>query len=128
MAAGIRAIDHVVLTAGDLESTVAFYCDVLGLEIEEFGEGRFALTFGDQKINLHQSGQEFEPKAARPAVGGLDICFLTETPIGEVQAGLEEKGVHIEQGPVPRAGATGPLMSIYLRDPDGNLVEIANRV
>jgi catechol 2,3-dioxygenase-like lactoylglutathione lyase family enzyme len=128
MSAGILAIDHVVLTAGDLEATIAFYCDVLGMEVEEFGEGRFALTFGGQKINLHQSGREFEPKAARPSVGGLDICFLTETPIEDVHAELEAKGVTIEQGPVPRAGATGPLISIYLRDPDGNLIEIANRV
>lgn len=128
MTADIQAIDHVVLTAGDLEATIAFYCDVLGMEIEEFGEGRFALIFGVQKINLHQAGREFEPKAAKPTAGGLDLCFLTGTPIDAVRAELEAKGVTIEQGPVPRAGATGPLMSIYLRDPDGNLIEIANRV
>ncbi|MEM9099307.1 MAG: VOC family protein [Pseudomonadota bacterium] len=121
----IKSLDHLVLTVASIEETVAFYCGALGMEEVVFGEGRRALAFGAQKINLHQAGQEFEPKAARPMPGSGDLCFLADRPLAEVIAGLEALGLALEDGPVPRTGATGPIMSIYLRDPDGNLVEIS---
>ncbi|MDR7117969.1 VOC family protein [Caulobacter sp. BE254] len=119
-------LDHLVLTVADLDRTIAFYRDVLGMRLETFGQGRKALTFGDQKINLHQAGHEFEPKALRPTRGSADLCFLAATPLEQVAAHVEALGVAIEEGPVRRTGATGPILSIYVRDPDGNLVEIAN--
>lgn len=123
----IRSIDHLVLTVADIEATCAFYQHVLGMDIIVFGEGRKALAFGDQKINLHRSGAEFEPKALRPTPGSADLCLLTATPLGAVVAHLKAIGVAIVEGPVPRTGATGPILSVYIRDPDGNLIEVANR-
>jgi catechol 2,3-dioxygenase-like lactoylglutathione lyase family enzyme len=122
----VGGIDHLVLTVADIERTVAFYRDVLGCVPVTFGQGRRALAFGDQKINLHQAGREFEPKATRPTPGSADLCFVTATPITDVVATLELRGVPIEEGPVPRAGAQGPMTSVYLRDPDGNLLEVAS--
>ena len=121
----IDRIDHLVLTVADLDRTVAFYTDVLGLTAETFGEGRTALTFGRQKINLHVAGAEFEPKAAAPGPGTADFCLITETPLDQVVEQLAASGVQIEVGPVPKQGALGPMHSVYLRDPDRNLVEIA---
>ena len=121
-------LDHLVLTVADLDRTIVFYRDVLGMRLETFGEGRKALVFGDQKINLHQAGHEFEPKALRPTRGSADLCFLAATPLEQAAAHLETMGVAIEEGPVRRTGATGPILSIYVRDPDGNLVEVANPV
>jgi catechol 2,3-dioxygenase-like lactoylglutathione lyase family enzyme len=123
----VRALDHLVLTVADPEATVAWYASALGLRRVEFGEGRLALGFGGQKINLHRAGHEIEPKAARPTPGSSDLCFLTAS-LAEVIARLGRSGTPIEVGPVRRAGATGPLVSIYLRDPDGNLVEVAEPV
>ena len=122
----INAIDHIVFTVEDIETTCEFYQRVLGMEVITFGEGRNALGFGRQKINLHQRGREFEPKAAAPAPGSQDICFLTDTPIADVKKQLEALGIAIEDGPVRRTGATGPILSVYFRDPDGNLIEVAN--
>ncbi len=122
----IHRIDHLVLTVKDIERTCAFYESVLGFEVVTFGQGRKALQFGRQKLNLHQQGKEFEPKAAVPTPGAIDLCFITDTPIDKVRHELEEKHVSIEQGPVERTGAVGRLLSIYLSDPDGNLIEIAN--
>ena len=122
----IERLDHLVLTVADLEATVDFYSRVLGMRPETFGEGRRALRFGDQKINLHLAGHEFEPKAERPTPGSADLCFVTETPLEEVQRHLADAGVAIEEGPVNRTGAVGPIRSVYLRDPDGNLIEISN--
>lgn len=122
----IRALDHLVLTVASIEATCAFYTRVLGMDVERFAEGRFALRFGDQKINLHQAGKEFEPKADRATPGSGDLCFLTDTPAADVVAHLESLDIPVIQGPVPRTGATGPLISVYFRDPDGNLVEVAN--
>lgn len=126
----VLSLDHLVLTVADPDATVRFYEDVLGMRSEVFqpadGTTRTALKFGAQKINLHQAGREFEPKAAQPVPGSADLCFLSKLPIADWQALLEEKGIAIEQGPVPRTGATGPLISIYLRDPDQNLIEISN--
>jgi catechol 2,3-dioxygenase-like lactoylglutathione lyase family enzyme len=122
----VDRIDHVVLTVADVDRTIAFYERALGMRAVAFGEGRRALAFGDQKLNLHQAGREFAPHAATPAPGGVDICFTTTTPLDEVVAHLRAQGVAIESGPVAKTGARAALRSIYLRDPDGNLVEIAN--
>jgi catechol 2,3-dioxygenase-like lactoylglutathione lyase family enzyme len=121
----ISSLDHLVLTVRDLDATVRFYVEALGMELREFGEGRKALHFGSQKINLHLGGHEFEPKAAQPTPGSGDLCFLTERPLAEISERLESRGYRIIEGPVARTGATGPIRSIYTRDPDGNLVEIA---
>jgi catechol 2,3-dioxygenase-like lactoylglutathione lyase family enzyme len=126
MASFSIAIDHVVLTVRSIDATVAFYADVLGIEAVTFGEGRRALQVGGQKINLHEAGHEFEPKARRPTPGSGDLCFVTDQRVDEVIARLGRLGVPIEEGPVARTGATGPIRSVYVRDPDGNLVEIAN--
>lgn len=122
----IDSLDHLVLTVADIEATCAFYRRVLGMEVVTFAEGRKALAFGRQKINLHPHGREFDPKAQRPTPGSGDLCFLTSTPIGEVVAHLTAQGVTIVDGPVRRTGATGPILSVYFRDPDGNLIEVAN--
>jgi catechol 2,3-dioxygenase-like lactoylglutathione lyase family enzyme len=122
----IDRIDHIVLTVHDLERTCDFYTRVLGMEVVKFGEGRTALAFGRQKLNLHQAGREFEPKALKPTPGSIDLCFITETPLAEVIEHVKACEVKIAEGPVPKTGATGPMSSIYVRDPDGNLVEISN--
>ena len=123
----ITSLDHLVLTVGDLDATVRFYVAGLGMELREFGEGRKALHFGSQKINLHLAGHEFEPKAAHPTPGSGDLCLLTGQPLAEISERLASLGYPIIEGPVARAGATGPIRSIYTRDPDGNLIEIARR-
>jgi catechol 2,3-dioxygenase-like lactoylglutathione lyase family enzyme len=119
-------IDHLVLTVQDLEKTCEFYVRVLDMEEITFGENRKALKFGQQKLNLHQVGHEFEPKAKRPTSGAIDLCLITETPLEEVKLHLEKCEVAIEMGIVPRTGAMGAIDSIYIRDPDGNLIEIAH--
>jgi catechol 2,3-dioxygenase-like lactoylglutathione lyase family enzyme len=124
----IDRIDHLVLTVKDIERTCVFYESVLGFEVIAFEQGRKALQFGKQKLNLHQQGREFEPKAAAPTPGAIDLCFITETPIEVVRRELEEKNVPVEEGPVERTGAVGKLLSVYLRDPDQNLIEIANYI
>ncbi len=123
----IRSLDHIVLTCADPEATVAFY-ERVGMQREEFGGGRLALRFGDQKINLHQAGAEFQPHAATPLPGTGDLCLLVDGPIEAVVAHLGDVGIPIEEGPVDRTGAVGPLRSVYVRDPDGNLVEFAEQV
>lgn len=124
----VRAIDHVVLTVRDVERTLSFYQRALGMTPVAFGEGRRALAFGDQKLNLHQAGREFEPKAAFPTPGAIDLCLLTDVPMGEVIAHLRAAGVAVELGPVAKTGARHPLRSVYFRDPDGNLIEVSNEV
>lgn len=128
----LRALDHLVLTVADIPTTLAFYRDVLGMSPQQFtpkgGAPRWALVFGVQKINLHQAGQEFEPKAQSPRPGSADLCFLSDVPLADWQAHLHDLGVAVEEGPVPRTGATGPILSLYLRDPDGNLIEVSNPV
>jgi len=115
------------MTVRDLEATLRFYRDGLGMEPRWFGpnQERVALHFGSQKINLHVLGKEFEPKAAFPTPGSADLCFLTNQPLEDVKAKLEAAGLTIIEGPVQRSGATGPILSIYLRDPDNNLIEVA---
>ena len=122
----VERIDHVVLTVADIDRTIAFYQRALGMRAVTFGEGRRALAVGDQKLNLHQAGREFVPHAKAPEPGSVDICFTTTTPLDEVVSHLRSLGLAIESGPVTKTGARAALRSIYLRDPDGNLVEIAN--
>jgi len=122
----IDRIDHLVLTVEDVERTVAFYVDVLGMTEVTFGSGRKALTFGSSKINLHQRGREFEPKSANPTPGSADLCLIVDNPLDVVAADLAASGVVIEEGPVERTGAQGPITSIYVRDPDRNLIELSN--
>jgi catechol 2,3-dioxygenase-like lactoylglutathione lyase family enzyme len=124
----VERLDHLVLTVQDIQTTCTFYTVVLGMRTVHFGQGRIALAFGTQKINLHQRGQEFEPKAAVPTPGSADLCFLTATPVEEVAAHLAACGVAVEEGPVERTGAMGRIRSVYCRDPDGNLIELANLV
>jgi catechol 2,3-dioxygenase-like lactoylglutathione lyase family enzyme len=122
----IDRLDHLVLTVASIEATAEFYTRVLGMEAVTFSAGRTALTFGTSKINLHEAGNEFEPKARRPTPGSADICLIVEDDIAEVMAELAATGVTVEEGPVPRTGATGPITSCYLRDPDQNLIELSN--
>jgi len=122
----IDRIDHVVLTVDDLERTIAFYVEVLGMTEVSFGSGRKALTFGSSKLNLHQRGREFEPKAAKPTPGSADLCLIADEPLEVVVADLAARGVAIEEGPVSRTGARGPITSVYVRDPDRNLIELSN--
>jgi catechol 2,3-dioxygenase-like lactoylglutathione lyase family enzyme len=122
-----RSPDHLMLTLRDPDATVRFDVEGLGMRLETFGGGRKALHFSEQKINLHVAGREFEPKAERPTPGAADLCFLTESPLAEIGERLASLGHAVTEGPVARIGATGPLRSIYARDPDGNLVEIARR-
>jgi catechol 2,3-dioxygenase-like lactoylglutathione lyase family enzyme len=124
----IASIDHLVLTVADVAASCDFYSRVLNMQVVAFGGGRKALSFGQEKINLHQSGKEFEPKAERPTPGSADICLITETPIDQVVGHLIACGIHMLEGPVPRTGATGPIVSVYFRDPDGNLIEVSNYV
>ena len=121
----IHHLDHLVLTTRDEAACVRFYRDVLGMRLETFGEGRKALVFGSQKINLHVAGKEFEPKAQHPTPGALDLCFICSVPLEQAMARLQASGIPIECGPVPRTGAQGPIRSIYVRDPDLNLIEIS---
>ena len=122
----IDHLDHLVLTVADIEATVDFYTRVLGMQAVTFGEGRKALAFGNQKINLHQAGREFEPKAERSTPGSADLCFIVATPLEQVIANLQAQQVAIVEGPVQRTGATGPIRSVYVRDPDLNLIELSN--
>lgn len=122
----IDRLDHLVLTVADVEVTVEFYRDVLGMEPVVFGDGRTALNFGRSKINLHQMGKEFEPKAAHPVAGSADLCLITLDPLDDVIAELTAHRVVIEEGPVGRTGALGPMRSVYFRDPDQNLIEVSN--
>jgi len=122
----IARLDHLVLTVADLERTCAFYTRVLGMEVVTFGEGRTALRFGQQKINLHPADNIPGLVAGRPTAGSGDLCFITETPVAEVVAHLGRCGVPIVAGPGPRAGAIGTIQSVYFRDPDQNLVEVSN--
>lgn len=124
----IEQLDHLVMTVRDLARTRDFYVEVLGMQCITFGAGRLALQFGSQKINLHLVGHEFEPKAALPQPGSLDLCLLTNTPLDTVIDELQQHQVVIIEGPVARTGARGPILSVYIRDPDGNLIEIANRL
>jgi len=121
----IDHLDHLVLTAVDADATVDFYTRILGMQLETFGAGRMAFRFGNQKINLHVRGKEFEPKAHVPVPGALDLCFIASVPLEQVVARLNDAQWPIIEGPVMRTGATGPIRSVYVRDPDLNLIEIS---
>lgn len=122
----ISNLDHLVLTVKNIEKTISFYESVLGMKKEMFGQSRMALKYGTQKINLHEAGNEFEPKANKPIPGSADLCFLTNTPLTEAIDHVKKCGVEIIDGPVERTGANGPILSFYFRDPDKNLIEVAN--
>jgi catechol 2,3-dioxygenase-like lactoylglutathione lyase family enzyme len=122
----IDRLDHLVLTVASIEATIEFYTRVLGMTAVTFDRGRKALQFGRQKINLHEAGREFEPKALRPTPGSADLCFITETPMAQVVVHLQGEQIQIIEGPVERTGAAGRMISVYVRDPDGNLIEISN--
>ncbi|MDC7709546.1 VOC family protein [Vogesella indigofera] len=121
----IEGLDHLVLTVADIPRTVAFYRDVLGMVPVTFGEGRVALAFGRHKINLHPAAAPLLPHARVPQAGSADLCLIVAGELDEVAAELAAKGVAIELGPVARTGALGPIRSLYLRDPDGNLLELS---
>jgi catechol 2,3-dioxygenase-like lactoylglutathione lyase family enzyme len=122
----IDRLDHLVLTVRDIQATCAFYATVLGMQVITFGDDRKALQFGQQKLNLHQAGSEFEPKALHPTSGSADLCLITDQPLDQVTEHLRACGVEIELGIVQRTGAMGAIASIYIRDPDGNLLELSN--
>ncbi|HSB79774.1 MAG TPA: VOC family protein [Candidatus Methylomirabilis sp.] len=121
----LARLDHLVLTVRNLDVSVDFYVRVLGMSLQTFDKDRKALRFGSQKINLHESGKEFEPKAHHPTPGSADLCFVVETPLPEVVDHVRGQGGEILLGPVQRTGAEGPMESVYLRDPDGNLIELS---
>lgn len=121
----IERLDHLVLTVRDIAATCAFYQRVLGMEVVTFGEGRKALAFGQHKFNLHEAGREFEPKADQPTPGAIDLCLIAQGTLDDVIAHLKACGVPILEGPVKRTGARGPILSVYFRDPDLNLIEVS---
>jgi len=121
----IDRLDHLVLTVASIASTCEFYARVLGMEVSRFGEGRTALRFGRQKINLHEVGKEFVPRAGRATAGSGDLCLISAAPLDEIIAHLNDCGVAIIEGPVAKTGATGPIRSVYFRDPDDNLIEVS---
>lgn len=127
------SIDHIVLTVNDMDKTVKFYSEVLGMTFKEFqpaggGERRNSLVFSNQKINLHHADSPYVPHANNPMSGTADICFLSSTPLEKWQSKFAENSIEIEDGPVRKTGATGPIMSLYVRDPDMNLIEISNKI
>jgi catechol 2,3-dioxygenase-like lactoylglutathione lyase family enzyme len=122
----VSRLDHLVLTVASIDATVSFYTQILGMTPVTFGAGRTALTFGTSKINLHEAGREFEPKALRPTPGSADLCFIVDEDIRDLVTELADAGIEIEAGPVERTGALGPIISCYLRDPDQNLIELSN--
>ena len=124
----ISNLDHLVLTVRDIGKTIWFYTSVMGMKKETFDQGRISLKYGAQKINLHEVGNEFEPKAYRPTPGSADLCFITKTPLDKAMAHVRKCGVEIIEGPVERTGARCQIRSFYFRDPDHNLIEVANEI
>ena len=124
----LEKLDHLVLPVSDIDAIATFYTTYLGMEKRLFGDGRVALHFGDQKINLHPAGWDYEPKAKGSIAGSADLCFIVSERVESLQTKLVQFGVDIIEGPVERTGATGRLRSIYIRDPDGNLIELSNHV
>jgi catechol 2,3-dioxygenase-like lactoylglutathione lyase family enzyme len=122
----VDRLDHLVLTVRDVDRSIAFYAGIVGMTETPFGGGRKALAFGSSKINLHEHGNEFEPKALAPTPGSADLCLIVDQPLDVVEAELTAAGIVIEEGPVERTGAQGPIVGVYFRDPDDNLVELSN--
>lgn len=122
----VTGIDHIVLYATDTEHTCTFYADLLGVAtVDEFDNGRVALSFGTAKLNIHPAGDEYDPHAIEPTPGAADFCLIVDEPIEAVEQRIEKAGVEIIEGPLRKVGACGPMQSVYVRDPDGNLVEFA---
>lgn len=124
----IERLDHLVLTVASIDASCDFYARVLGMDVLQFGEGRTALSFGQQKINLHEVGKEFVPRAAHATAGSGDLCLVSAIPLDDVVRHLDDCEVTIIEGPVAKTGATGPIRSVYFRDPDGNLIEVSEYV
>ncbi|ETD71342.1 glyoxalase [Pelistega indica] len=124
----IERLDHLVLTVADLQKTIDFYTNIMGMEVVTFAGGRYALNYGQQKINLHSKGHEIEPKAKIATCGSADLCFITSTPLEQVMQELKTHHVEIIDGIAPRTGAIGPIQSVYFRDPDGNLIEVSQYI
>jgi len=124
----IEQIDHLVLTVVDIDATVSFYTHVLGFKYQRNDKDRISLIFGNQKINIHHKGEEFEPKARYPTCGSADLCFITGTALTSVVSELNSKAIEIVSGPVERTGTRGKILSVYFRDPDGNLIEVSNYI
>ena len=122
----INSIDHIVMTVNSIDVTCEFYSRTLGMDVITFGNGRKALSFGVQKLNLHEVGKEFEPKAHKPTPGSIDLCLITEIPIDKVLDHLASVNVAVLEGPIKRTGTTGAIISLYFRDPDQNLIEVSN--
>lgn len=128
MAIPLHRLDHLVLTVSDIDRTVAFYESMLGMEKIVFGDGRVALGFGEQKINLHVAGNEYQPCAGQPTPGSADLCFITDMDIDAAMTEVQQAGVPVIAGPLQRTGALGPILSFYFRDPDQNLIEVARQL
>jgi len=126
MTIALDRIDHIVLTVRDIDQTIEFYCNVFGMTEVTFGDNRKTLKFGKQKINLHPQPSDIKPKANQPTPGAMDICFITQSPIDSIIDSLQKHDINIELGPVQRQGAQGNITSVYIRDPDDNLIEIAH--
>ena len=124
----LEKLDHLVLPVSNIDAIATFYTTYLGMEKRIFGDNRVALHFSDQKINLHPAGWDYEPKARVSIAGSADLCFIVSERVESLHTKLVQLGVDIIEGPVERTGATGRLFSIYIRDPDGNLIELSNRV
>ena len=128
----VSSLDHLVLTTRDLDLCISFYVSILGMSVRSFdatdGTTRYAIYFGAQKINLHKSGEEYKPHATHPMFGTADLCFLSDIPLSEWLTHLEKHNIALLDGPMERSGATGPIRSLYIRDPDGNLIEISNQI
>lgn len=122
----VVSLDHLVLTVQDIPRAIKFYVEVLGMQEVTFGDNRKALAYGQQKINLHKFGEEFEPKAASPLPGSADLCFIIDGPLDELIKQLNDNNIVILQGPIARTGALGEINSVYIRDPDQNLIELSS--
>ncbi len=129
----LEKIDHVVITVKDLNKTIDFYTNTLGMKLEKFSSSlnnqiRYAVSFGSQKINIHEENKPLKPNALNPSSGSMDICFISQNKINDWMHHLEKKEINIEIGPEQKTGALGPILSIYIRDPDFNLIEISNQL
>ncbi len=124
----IQQLDHLVLTVNNIKGSIDFYTQILGMQLVEFGDNRKALKFGSQKINLHEMGKEFKPHAYTPTCGSADLCFIVKTKLETVEKELIKNKIEIEQGPIKRTGSTGPILSLYIRDPDNNLIELSQLI
>jgi len=124
----IQSLDHLVLTVNNIEDSIHFYCEILGMQHIQFADNRHALKYGEQKINLHQKDKIFQPASESPTPGSADLCFIVSTPVNQIISELNENGIDLIEGPLERTGATGNILSVYIRDPDMNLLELSNKI